>query len=153
MEHHHQQHAVRIAGLGECDAFGAIHRPVEVLTMRRCLILVLACTVAAAAQQVGENVSQKRPSDYTFSSAAQLVVETVAVNDKTGKPVSGLTAKDFQITEDGVPQAIRVFEYQDLPATPLPPANVPAKNIHIYDKLGRTQIASAISSSTIRVSK
>ena len=47
--------------------------------------------------------------------------------DEDGKPVEDLTAKDFAITEDGVPQTISVFEYQkltdDTPAQPLAPPN------------------------------
>ena len=74
----------------------------------RCaLALVLAFAIPLASQQPtppGEVV--------TFSSTAQLVVETVVVKDKDGKTVEGLTAKDFSITEDGVPQTIQLCEFQ-----------------------------------------
>src|SRR5271169_4000818 len=49
-----------------------------------------------------------------FTSISQLVVENVMVKDKNGNPVEGLTAKDFTITENGVPQTIAFFEYQKL---------------------------------------
>ncbi len=56
------------------------------------------------AQQIGENAPAGDNTPATFSASSQLVVETVNVKDKSGKPVDGLTAKDFTVTEDGVPQ-------------------------------------------------
>src|SRR5690242_3316499 len=92
----------------------------------------LLCLTAAAAQQVGQNAPVGGNASATFTASSQLVVETVSVTDKKGKPIEGLTAKDFTVTEDGVPQAIRIFEYQTLPEAP---AVMPAapQNIHIYD--------------------
>ena len=64
-------------------------------------------------------VFAQQPSDpVTFKTSTQLVVETVSVKDKSGKPVEGLTAKDFTITEDGVPQTIKFFEYQKFEEAP-----------------------------------
>lgn len=55
-----------------------------------------------------------------FQSTSQLVIEPVTVMDRNGKPVEGLRAEDFLITENGVPQTIRLFEYQKLEDAPLP---------------------------------
>lgn len=49
-----------------------------------------------------------------FTSSTQLVVETVSVRDKSGKPIEGLTAKDFKITENGAEQTISFCEFQKL---------------------------------------
>ncbi len=78
----------------------------------------------------------------TFSSTTQLVVETVVVKDKSGKPIENLSAPDFSITEDGAPQSIRFFEFQRLPeipdTSPLPDvAQRPAP----FQRITRTQIA------------
>ena len=66
--------------------------------------LALWLAAALAAQQIGDNAKPGGTTPATFQTSTQLVVETVVVKDKAGKPVEGLTAKDFIITEDGAPQ-------------------------------------------------
>ncbi|MEN6601014.1 MAG: VWA domain-containing protein [Bryobacteraceae bacterium] len=60
---------------------------------------------------------------FKFETTTQLVVVNVGVKDKGGKPVEGLKASDFTITEDGKPQKISVFEFQRLEE----PVAVPAE--------------------------
>jgi VWFA-related protein len=55
-----------------------------------------------------------------FQSSTQLVVEAVSIKDKDGKPVEGLTAQDFTITEDGKPQTVSFCEFQKLSDEPVP---------------------------------
>ncbi len=93
----------------------------------------------AAAQQIGQNTPVGNPGSITFQAGTQLVVETVAVRDKRGNPVEGLSPKDFTVTEDGVPQAIQFLEYQNLQPAPLAPSSA-SEHLHIYGKLGRMQI-------------
>jgi VWFA-related protein len=80
----------------------------------RSIALFLSIVLAAPAQQVGQNSSSPSTATPTFQSNSQLVIETVSVKDKNGKPVENLSAKDFTVTEDGAPQTIRFFEYQKL---------------------------------------
>src|SRR5580692_7161868 len=99
------------------------------------------CLTIAFGQQTGTNT---KPGDTpaTFSATTNLVVEAVVVKDKSGKEVEGLTAKDFTITEDGVPQVIKFFDYEKLPetmnTTPLPPAEI--KDVVLMNKLPHTTI-------------
>ena len=106
--------------------------------MRRIPILFLLFAVSIGAQKVGQNAPADAAAPATFSTSSQLVVETVNVKDKSGKPVEGLTSKDFTVTEDGAEQAIKFFEYQKLPETvqpePFLTAGTPLK------KLPETQI-------------
>jgi len=91
----------------------------------RSLFLIIFWTFVADAQQ--------NPNQFSLQVNTQLVVQTVTVKDNTGKTVEGLTAGDFTVTEDGVPQTISVFDFQRLedtpaaqPATPIqarPPAS------------------------------
>jgi VWFA-related protein len=56
----------------------------------------------------------------TISTTVQLVVVDVSIKDKDGKPMEGLSAKDFSVTEDGKPQDIKVFQFQRLEDELLP---------------------------------
>ena len=113
------------------------------------ILLLLATT--AHAQQIGQNAPSGSSTAATFTANTRLVVEAVIVTDKKGSPMEGLTAKDFSVTENGVAQEIRFFERQTLPQTPGPapaPTLAAPEHIHIYDKLGRTQISSETPGST-----
>jgi VWFA-related protein len=118
--------------------------------MRRvgfCLLSILCATLLEAgcvcAQQIGTNASPDKNGAFSLTLNSQLVIETVVVKDKKGNSIPGLTAKDFTVTEDGEPQAIRIFEHQALStaseALPVTPRN--DEQITIYKKLTRTQIA------------
>ncbi|HET8546810.1 MAG TPA: VWA domain-containing protein [Bryobacteraceae bacterium] len=106
--------------------------------MRRSVIALLAVATSLPAQ-TGQNTQPGGTPN--FRTSTQLVVETVTVRDKNGNPVTGLTARDFSITEDGVPQEIRFFEFQRLdrvaPATPLPDEHRALP----FPRLTRSQIA------------
>jgi len=78
------------------------------------LLLFCALFVSGSAQQP------------TFRSGTKLVIQTVSVKDKDGKPVEGLTLRDFVVTEDGEPQTVSFAEYQRLDNEPPLPAQIPA---------------------------
>ncbi|MGI4830633.1 MAG: hypothetical protein ACRYFU_20925, partial [Janthinobacterium lividum] len=92
--------------------------------MRRLSIALVLLAVHAHGQQIGGNTTPGKNDTYTLQVKSQLVVETVVVKDKQGHAIDGLTARDFTLTEDGVPQKIRYCEQQILPtdAAPLPPS-------------------------------
>ena len=73
-------------------------------------LLLFATILTASAQQPQLQSPQKDQQPFTLKVSTQLVVETVVVKDKDGKAIEDLTAKDFAVTEDGVPQMISFVE-------------------------------------------
>ena len=112
--------------------------------MRQILSLFLTALLPLGAQQPPP-APAANDGAVKFTSNTQLVVETVIVKDQNGKPIEGLTAKDFTITEDGKPQVVSFCEYQtlkDLPeAAPVLAANAPAIEVAKVDSATRNQIA------------
>jgi VWFA-related protein len=103
---------------------------------------MLIFALIAAAQQP-PSATNESGGTATFSSSTQLVVETVNVRDKNGKTIENLTQKDFTVTENGVPQNIRLFEFQKLPEildTTLID-NGPIQRPVAFSRLTKTQIA------------
>ncbi|HEV2578846.1 MAG TPA: VWA domain-containing protein [Acidobacteriaceae bacterium] len=59
--------------------------------------------------------AQQTPGGYTLSVNANIVLTNVVVRDrKTGAVVKGLKASDFQIFENGKPQKIASFDYENV---------------------------------------
>ena len=113
----------------------------------RIVTLLLPFVMVGAAQEAGQNTVPGASGPATFTSSTQLVIETVVVTDKSGNAVTGLTAGDFVVMENGVPQTIRVFEHQDLPTALAGafPVRAEPETIYIYDQLGKTHISSEAS--------
>ena len=93
----------------------------------------------------GSNAGAGAGGVATFSTGTNLVVREVTVTDKSGKPIEGLTKKDFTVTEDGQPMNISFVEYQNLPEGPGPAlqTRADAATEHIVaplDRLTRTEI-------------
>ncbi|HTV81817.1 MAG TPA: VWA domain-containing protein [Acidobacteriaceae bacterium] len=72
--------------------------------------------------------SQRSNSVITFKVNSEIVLTNVVVRDKrTGQLVQGLTARDFSISEDGKPQHIISFDYENVDeAAPLNEATINA---------------------------
>ncbi len=103
--------------------------------------------ISAVAQQVGQN-TQPGATAPTFSTGAQLVIETMTVTDKKGAPLEGLTAKDFVVREDGTPQTIKVFDYQKFVGTTAPAPRSTPEQTHVYDKLSLSRISPEVPGET-----
>ncbi len=75
------------------------------------IVVASSATWLAAYSAPVRAQSQQR----TFSGQVDLTQLDVSVLDKKNQPVTGLTAADFTITEDGKPQPIQTFAEVDLP--------------------------------------
>jgi VWFA-related protein len=112
------------------------------------MAVLLSASVGFAQQQQ----PQTQTPQATFRTTTRLIVQSVFVKDKDGKPIEGLTAKDFVITEDGQPQDIAFVEYQRLatdapalaadPQAPVPLTARPATTAPTVAPTTTTQISS-----------
>jgi Ca-activated chloride channel family protein len=75
--------------------------------------LVAMTSLLAAGQQPAPDAAT--PPSAVFRTATNLVPLNVTVTDPTKQFVKGLTAADFAILEDGVPQQVQFFEAADTP--------------------------------------
>jgi len=91
------------------------------------LATVLSLGLLARAPATGpQKAAQPSSGPVKITVNTQLVVETVSVTDKNGKPIEGLAAKDFVVTEDGVAQTVSFCEYQKMQQAAPAPAPAPA---------------------------
>jgi hypothetical protein len=116
------------------------------MTTRLSVIALLFATGAAVLVGQGRELPQlpdpfpQRPPTPTFRSGIDLVQVDAYVTDENGKPVTGLTADDFEVFEDGKPQVITTFTPVNIPieqSEALPFDAEPAAGPSIPDHHGR----------------
>jgi VWFA-related protein len=84
-------------------------------------VIWIAATVTVLGAPLLQAGRQDRPS---FRSSTRLVELSVVVTDRDRNPVPGLTARDFQIFDDGKPQKVELFSVEGSSiATPSPSAS------------------------------
>ena len=86
--------------------------PTRNMPRRRPTIHLFGWTLAAAICLVAP-ASTQQP---TFKVSVNVVDVDVTVKDAQGNFITGLTADDFEVFEDGKPQTIQTFSYIELPA-------------------------------------
>jgi VWFA-related protein len=67
--------------------------------------------------QLSSQTEAREPESFRLSVDVKLVVLHATVRDRNDRFVSDLREQDFEIFENGVPQSIRFFEYEDTPVT------------------------------------
>ncbi|MGH9349911.1 MAG: VWA domain-containing protein, partial [Vicinamibacterales bacterium] len=109
------------------------------------LVLVAALARAGGAQEPsqpppspepGRAASQPEPAPQqpTFRTGINFVRVDVIVSDRKGTPLGDLTAADFEVFEDGKPQAIEQFKFIKVDGNPQP-GDAPARQIRsTYDE-------------------
>jgi Ca-activated chloride channel homolog len=70
-----------------------------------------------ARSQVSTSSDGQNPGSYLISVNVDLVVLHATVRDRQGRFVSDLREEHFEVYEDGVRQAIRLFRREDIPVT------------------------------------
>ena len=91
-----------------------------------------ALTVALLLGRIFAQQPQPTPTpagqgDYKFRVESQLVLVNVVARDKSGKPVTDLKRDDFTVLEDGKPQKISSFDFENLDSAPLSAAAGPSQ--------------------------
>src|SRR5262245_61362066 len=89
-------------------------------------LLIVVAVIAGLVVGASAGPQDPQPRQPTFRATVRLIVQPVSVKDKQGKPVLGLSAKDFVVTEDGQPQEIAFVEYQAVDDTLLGPPTIGA---------------------------
>ena len=108
----------------------------------RSMALILALGLIGVGRPFGAAPQQEQPRPATpppapqdpapapdqqpvFRAGVNFVRVDVIVSERDGKPVLDLSAKDFEVLEDGKPQAIESFKLIQVRTTPVPGQEAP----------------------------
>src|SRR5258708_254798 len=99
-----------------------------VLTAALMIAPAVAQALAKQVQQQQEPAAKNNPHGlYKFKIESELVLINVVARDKQGKPVTDLKAGDFTVLEDGKPQRVTSFDFDNLDTTPMTASSGPSQ--------------------------
>ncbi len=85
--------------------------------MSRSVLVAVLLIGAGVAPMLSSVAAQQAAPQPTFRSSVDLVTIDVVATTANGAPVHNLKVEDFELLEDGVPQAIQTFQFVDLSRT------------------------------------
>ncbi len=103
---------------------------------------VLPLVVLVGSTQVPLPAQTPADSTATIKSKARLVLVDVVVTNDKGEPVAGLKKGDFEVLEDGKPQAVSTFEEHR--GTPITQIQLPPMPRGVYTNFPVVQTADSI---------
>ena len=86
--------------------------------VKRAFVLVLCAAFVAGAVQI--SARQQKPAAPLFRTGVDLVMVDVIVRDRSGNVVRNLKPGDFELIEDGKPQSISSFDFEEVTTTSKP---------------------------------
>src|SRR5260370_157022 len=99
-----------------------------VLTAALMIAPAVAQAPAQQVQQPQQPPAKNNPQGlYKFKIESELVLINVVARDKQGKPVTDLKAGDFTVLEDGKPQRVTSFDFDNLDTTPMTASSGPSQ--------------------------
>jgi VWFA-related protein len=110
----------------------AIPRKISASSLQQMAAALLAATllfssVAAQTPAQQPQSSKENPGLYKMRIESELVLVNVVARDKQGKPITDLKQSDFTLLEDGKPQRIASFDFENLDTKPLSASAGPAQ--------------------------
>ena len=80
----------------------------------RTRVVVAATVLVVALFSTSPSARQSIQRRSTFRGGVELIYVNVVVRDKDGNVVRGLKAEDFVVTEDGKPQSVSSFDFEEI---------------------------------------
>ena len=108
-------------------------------------VVPLAVLPLLAFTAIQQSPAGLAPEDqFKIKVSTRLVLENVVVRDEDGNLLEGLTASDFALTEDGIPQILRICEFQKLDNALLPPIqprSILSQDVAPISTMGQKQVS------------